>query len=193
MNTKKTISGISRKIIFLISIFAFLAAFSLVFQESAYPAKADSDGEKIEKKEGELETLEQKARNYQRMIDLKRQQQMTLQNQLKMMDVQIDNFENEVSTNQNEIAEYCEENGEWHTLEFYDSEMQGNLIEQLYALGFFRFFIRRVNNYKQLGDGDPSYLVTIEGTEKNLPSILNLIADLRAKYEERITIKIEKR
>lgn len=46
--------------------------------------------------EQEIQTLEQKAQNYQRMIDLKQQQQMSLQNQLQMMDIQIDSYQNDI-------------------------------------------------------------------------------------------------
>ncbi|MEA2006907.1 MAG: C39 family peptidase [Patescibacteria group bacterium] len=103
MNTKKAIDKFAVKTIFFLAFFVVLVALSFFSQESSRPVKAASDNEKLEKKEGELESLEQKARNYQRMINLKHQQQMTLQNQLKMMDIQIDNFENEILITQKDL------------------------------------------------------------------------------------------
>ncbi len=59
-------------------------------------ARADDNNEK-------LESLEQKAQNYKRMIDLKQQQQMSLQNQLGLMDIQVESFQNDIEMTKREI------------------------------------------------------------------------------------------
>ncbi|MEA1926133.1 MAG: C39 family peptidase [Patescibacteria group bacterium] len=52
---------------------------------------------------GKLESLEQKAQNYKQMINLKQQQQMSLQNQLGLMDIQIESFQNDIEMTKHEI------------------------------------------------------------------------------------------
>jgi peptidoglycan hydrolase CwlO-like protein/uncharacterized protein YvpB len=55
--------------------------------------------------EKELESLEDKADKYKRMIDLSRQQQLTLQNQLKLMQMQEERFSDDVQSKEEEISE----------------------------------------------------------------------------------------
>lgn len=71
--------------------------------QSEQTSESEQEKENDEEKEEQLESLEQKARNYQKMIDLKRQQQATLQNQLELMDIQVDGYENGIKMTQDEI------------------------------------------------------------------------------------------
>ncbi len=103
MPTKKTTLTFTKNVILLAAVLFFCSLLIANPKNQIHFAKAESDGEKLDRKEGALESLEQKARNYQRIINLKRQQQMTLQNQLKMMDVQIENFENDISITQRDL------------------------------------------------------------------------------------------
>jgi len=64
--------------------------------ESQSQNTTESNSDLIEKKQETLESLEQKARNYQRLIDLKKKQQDTLKNQLELMDVQLDSLQNSI-------------------------------------------------------------------------------------------------
>lgn len=66
-------------------------------------------------------------------------------------------------------------------------------MEHLYEIGFFRFHARRQNNIYTFGGGDTYYTVTIEGSKRNAANIVNLIADLKTKFEEFITINVETR
>jgi len=79
----------------VLTVFVFVVAFFLINLVWA----ADDQEETQE----ELETLEQKAQNYQRMINLKQQQQMSLNNQLQMMDIQIESFNNDIQITKEEI------------------------------------------------------------------------------------------
>ena len=91
------------KLLLIVLLLAGLSS-SSVFVDSKRVVLARSDEEEeLEEKEEELETLEQKADNYKRMIDLKQQQKMTLQNQMSMMNLQIDNYENEIELTTDEI------------------------------------------------------------------------------------------
>ena len=63
----------------------------------------------IEEKQKTLESLEQKARNYQRLIDLKRKQQNTLKNQMELMNVRLNSLQNSIEITQKKIAHNQEE------------------------------------------------------------------------------------
>ena len=86
-----------------------------------------------------------------------------------------------------------EEGGGWHNIEWYEGEQECNLMDRLYEIGFFRFNVRRQNNIYTFGGGDTYYTVTIEGSKRNAANIVNLIADLRNKFEQYITINVETR
>ena len=83
---------------FLFIFFLLFAAF-FVFLSSKGPAVQGADDDV----EDELEELEDKAEKYKRMIDLSRQQQMTLQNQLQLMELQEQNFKDGISSKENDI------------------------------------------------------------------------------------------
>jgi peptidoglycan hydrolase CwlO-like protein len=71
--------------------------------------KVDSIEDIIDDKQDEVESLDQKAQNYQRMIDLKKQQRTTLKNQLDMMNLQIENFNNSIALNKDQINSNLQE------------------------------------------------------------------------------------
>jgi len=65
--------------------------------------KVEEIDSKIDKNSEKLEELEQKSRNYQRIIDLKKQQQATLRNQIELMNVEIERAENSMRLTEEEI------------------------------------------------------------------------------------------
>lgn len=87
---------------------AFFSLADIAKSETAQQTDAEQAEEKAEEDEEEkaeqIESLEQKARNYQKMIDLKRQQQTTLQNQLELMDIQVQSIENGIKITEDEIV-----------------------------------------------------------------------------------------
>lgn len=106
----------------------------------------------------------------------------------------LEEFKDEVKTNVDEMyAEAEQEGGGWHNIDYYEGEMSCNLMDRLYEIGFFRFHAKRQNNIYAFGGGDIYYTVTIEGSKKNAANIVNLIADLRTKFEQYITINVETR
>lgn len=83
---------------FLIAAGFFLAGYFIFFAGAPLFAQNLSEDD-----QEELETLEEKAEKYKKMIELSRQQQTTLQNQLKLMQLQEDNFSNGVAMKEEEI------------------------------------------------------------------------------------------
>ncbi len=71
-----------------------------IFFLSAGKWNAIAQEEEIDKK---IEELEQKAKDYQRIINLKQQQQTTLKNQIELMDVEIEKLENYTQLLEKEI------------------------------------------------------------------------------------------
>ncbi len=51
----------------------------------------------LKAEERSLEELKRKSEKYKQLINLKQQQQMTLENQLQLMDIQIDNYDNNIA------------------------------------------------------------------------------------------------
>jgi hypothetical protein len=103
-------------------------------------------------------------------------------------------FQKETEDNVSEMYKDAEEEGGgWHCIDFYEGKQETNLMKRLYEIGFFRFHIRRQNNIYTFGGGDTYYTVTIEGSKKNAANIVNLIADLRNKFEQYISINVETR
>jgi hypothetical protein len=101
----------------------------------------------------------------------------------------IDGFQDQIESVRQEImAEACQDGGGYHYVDFYDTEQEGNLMERLYGLGFFRFYAVRVNSKIR---GEYEFRINIEGSKKMVGNITNLIADLKTKFEDKITIKVE--
>lgn len=88
-------------------LLCYWSVFSLTQVAKSETASSEEDQQVDEEKEEEvaeqLESLEQKARNYQKMINLKQQQQATLQNQIELMDIQVQNYENGIKITQDDI------------------------------------------------------------------------------------------
>jgi len=106
----------------------------------------------------------------------------------------LEDFKKETSeTVEQMYADAEDEGGGWHNIEWYEGDQEANLMDRLYEIGFFRFHARRQNNIYVFGGGDTYYTLTIEGSKKNTPNIVNLIADLRNKFEQYISINVETR
>jgi hypothetical protein len=106
----------------------------------------------------------------------------------------LEDFQRETAETVDEMYSNAEEEGGgWHYIDFYEGEQETNLMTRLYEIGFFRFHARRQNNIYTFGGGDTYYTVTIEGSKKNAANIVNLIADLRNKFEQYISINVETR
>ena len=101
----------------------------------------------------------------------------------------VEDFKNETQETVDSIYEQAnQEGGGWHYADYYNSEQEDNLMEKLYGLGFFRFYVQ-TSNYLR-GEGN-TYHLTLEGSKKNVGNITNLIADLRTKFEDKIIINVE--
>jgi len=106
----------------------------------------------------------------------------------------VEKFQRETAEAVDEMyADAEQEGGGWHNIDYYESEQSSNLMDHLYEIGFFRFHARRQNNSYVFGGGEIFYTVTIEGSKKNAANIVNLIADLRNKFEQYISINVETR
>lgn len=95
-NKKKNLS------IAILSVLIVTSLFLVGEKTKIQPIQALSDRE-------ELEKLERKSTEYQQIINQKQQQQTTLENQLKLMDVQVDRFGNEVDIVKQDIERYKSE------------------------------------------------------------------------------------
>ena len=107
----------------------------------------------------------------------------------------IADFKEETERVVDEIYEEAnQDGGGWHNADFYNSEQEDNLMDRLYGLGFFRFYAQSSYNIYLRGDENtPTYHLTFEGSKKNVGNITNLLADLRTKFEDKITINVETR
>jgi peptidoglycan hydrolase CwlO-like protein len=89
----------------LITVLSFGWSNGFVFADDEDEELSEEVQEEIKDKEDDIESLEQKAKNYRRMIDLKQKQQDTLGNQLKLMQLQSDKIQNDVNIKKDEIGE----------------------------------------------------------------------------------------
>lgn len=95
--------------LFLIGAFLFFGfnIKNIFAQEFSYsPTPSPEISEETEEK---LEDLEKEAKNYQKMIDLKKQQQATLKSQLELMKVRQEILAKDVKNKENEIRDSQEE------------------------------------------------------------------------------------
>jgi len=72
-------------------------------EESQNTERHEELDQDIEEKEGDLEKIEKKIRTYEKVLDVKRSQKATLENQLEIIDVQIDTIGEDVKKLEGQI------------------------------------------------------------------------------------------
>ncbi len=172
----------NRKGKLLISAIFVVAFFASLFFINREVVTADDDNE--------LDTLEQKAKNYQRMIDLKQQQQTTLKNQMKMMNLQISNFntdilniEKEIKENKNQ-AKVIQEDIDKTAQEIEDTK---DKLQEVLVL--FHQIDEEFSMELLLNKGDISVILNqseyLDQTSQEVEKILDEIKDKKVELEEK--------
>ena len=169
----------NKLVIFTVFAVVFLASLFLTSREEVI---ADN----------ELDTLEQKARNYQRMIDLKQQQQTTLQNQMKMMNLQINNYDNDIVKTQKEIKKNKEEAKELQkNIDKKAEEIENTKDKLREIIALFNQIDEEFSMELLLNKGDISSILNqseyLDQTSQEIESILDEIG------EKKIVLETERR
>lgn len=94
-----------KRIFFLIGVFLGINILPYFFFKICQSEETGVDPALTNEQADQLEDLEKKAKNYQRLIELKQQQQVTLQNQLKLMQIQQDKFKNGLEITKKDVEE----------------------------------------------------------------------------------------
>lgn len=189
MKNKNKFKKINFRLLLLFPVILVVAVFLFLdgsFVGRNIQAQAASDDEKLEKKEDELETLEEKAENYQRMISLKKQQQMTLKNQLEMMDLQIENFQNDIALTQQNIER---NKGEIQLLERQVEQKSSELNQVKGGLGEMIRIYNEIDNEIALeflsSKGDiSSFLNQSEYVDQTSQKVNVILQEIKTKREE---------
>lgn len=159
-------------------------------EKAAIEKKVDKLDDKIDDKQADLQELEQKAKNYQRLINLKKQQQTSLKNQLELMDLQVDNIGNNIDITKKEIEENVYQINQLQVqVDRKDQEMQQVKEKLAEMLRSYSEFDEELGMELLASSNDmASYLNSseyLDQTSQKVASVLNQVAEKKLEIEEK--------